>query len=233
MIDRTRLSAELIRFARLLVNDYAVSDALHDVVDAVTAVLGIRGAGVSLARDDELVAAAANSEEIADLERVQEQAGAGPCIEAYRTGKAVFVGDLTVDRPRWPALAATAANAGIVATAGVPMHLNGTRLGALNLYDSRPHDWTEDEAEVAALLAAIATGYVVNASRLDQVRHTAEQLQEALDSRIIIEQAKGVIAGQRNVSVDEAFLALRAHARSNNVPLRDVADGVVNLGLRP
>lgn len=113
------------------------------------------------------------------------------------------------------------------------MHLNGTRLGVLNLYHDHPHDWTDDELEVAELLAYMATAYVANAARLDQVRHTAEQLQEALDSRVIIEQAKGILAGERGITVDEAFAVLRSHARTNNVSLRAVANAVVNLRLRP
>jgi GAF domain-containing protein len=133
---------------------------------------------------------------------------------------------------RWPELAAAAADVGIVAVAGIPMHLNGTRLGALDLYHDRPHDWTDD-VEAARLLAYMATAYVANAARLDQVRHTAEQLQEALDSRVVIEQAKGILAGERNITVDEAFATLRSHARNNHVSLRAVADAVVNLRLRP
>ena len=233
MIDQSRLVDELARFAGMLVDDYAVSDALHDLVDAITVIIGIHGAGVSLAQGDRLTFATAANEDIATLERLQEQTQRGPCVEAYHSGEAVFVPDLATHMQRWPVLAEAATAMGVGALAGIPMHLTGTKLGAINLYHTRVHEWTDDEAQVAQLLAALATGYIVNASRLDQARHTADQLQEALESRIIIEQAKGLLAGERNISVDEAFKLLRAHARSNNAPLRAIADAVVNLRLRP
>lgn len=188
---------------------------------------------MSLAKGDKLVFATAANESVVALERLQEGADLGPCVEAYASGNAVFVSDVAAENRRWPALADAAMGAGIVALAGIPLHLNGTKLGALNLYDIRHRDWNEEEAKAAELLAAVATGYVVNATRLDQVRQTSEQLQEALDSRVIIEQAKGILAGERNISIDEAFQQLRTHARNNNASLRAIADAVVNLRLRP
>jgi GAF domain-containing protein len=220
-------------FTRRLVHDYTITDVLHDLVDEATNLLGVAGAGISLARDDQLVFATAAGEPVSTLERVQEQAQAGPCVEAHRSGQPVLVADLRLHADRWPALAGAAGELGLVAVAGVPMHLNGSRLGALNLYHDHPHDWTDDDVGIAQLLAHMGTAYVANAARLDQARHTAEQLQEALDSRVIIEQAKGILAGERNISVDEAFATLRSHSRNNNVSLRAVADAVVNLRLRP
>jgi len=233
MIDQDQLFEELNRFAKLLVIDYAVSDALHDLVDAVTAILSIYGAGVSLAQGDVLAFATAANDDVITLERIQEQVQSGPCVDAYRSGQCVFVSDLTAEGSRWPELAEAAAGVGVVALAGIPMHLNGTKLGAVNLYDTQPRHWDDDERKTAELLAGLATGYIVNASRLDQVRHTAEQLQEALDSRVIIEQAKGILAGERGITIGEAFQVLRSHARKNNAPLRAVAEAVVNLRLRP
>jgi GAF domain-containing protein len=231
--DRELLVRELSSFARKLITDYPVSDALHDLVDATTAILEIHGAGVSLARDDVLSFVTAGSEDLAALERIQERHQLGPCVEALRSGTAVLVADLNDDPQRWPDLTSAALRSGIVAVAGIPLHLNGTRLGAVDLYDTKRHDWTEDEAQTAELIAALAAGYLANATHLDQARHTAEQLQDALDSRIIIEQAKGILAGERKISIDEAFQVLRSHARNRGVPLRDVANAVVRLGLRP
>jgi GAF domain-containing protein len=236
VIDRGLLVNELYGFVQKLVTDCPVSDALHDLVDATTAILDIHGAGVSLAQHGSLSFATAGSEDIAELEQIQEQAQAGPCIDAFRSGRPVLVADLTElteATRRWPQLREAALRRGIIAVAGIPLHLNGVGLGAVDLYDVRRHDWTPDEAGTAALIAALAAGYVANASHLDQARHTAQQLQEALDSRVVIEQAKGVLAGERGISVDEAFEVLRKHARSNGAPLRDVARAVVHLGLRP
>ncbi|WP_395692726.1 ANTAR domain-containing protein [Nocardioides sp.] len=233
MPDRSLLVDELSRFARTLVTDYPVSDALHDLVESTTAILGIHGAGTSIARAGTLTFVTAAPEDIAAIEEVQERHQVGPCIDVYRSGEPVCVADVTAERDRYPALAAAASSRGIVAIAAVPLQLNAARLGALDLYDTRPHEWTEEEIHTAGLLASMATGYIANASQLDQARQTAEQLQEALDSRVIIEQAKGVIAGERGITVDQAFQVLRAHARRNSAPLRDVANAVVHLGLRP
>ena len=94
-------------------------------------------------------------------------------------------------------------------------------------------DWTADDLDAARILADMATSYVINASELDRQRRVNEQLKEALASRIVIEQAKGALAAERGISVDEAFEVLRRHARSHSMNLRKVADAVVTLGLRP
>jgi GAF domain-containing protein len=227
------LLGELERFARQLITDYSVSDALHDLVDASVTLLDLEGAGTLLARGGRLEFAAATPGAVTLLEELQERDQSGPCAEAFSTGETALVADLALERDQWPELVAVAERSGIRSVAATPLHLNGTRLGVLDLYDGRPRAWTDDDVRTAELLAALAAGYIANASRLDQARRTADQLQEALDSRVIIEQAKGVLAGERGIPVDQAFQVLRAHARSHNAPLREVANAVVNLGLRP
>ena len=113
------------------------------------------------------------------------------------------------------------------------MRLNGTKLGALNLYDSARRDWSAEDVQVARLLADMATGYAANASRLDKLQHTTTQLQSALESRVVIEQSKGVLAAERSISVDRAFEVLRTYSRSHNRSLREIAEAVVNGTLRP
>lgn len=233
MTDQAALTRVLREFARLLVNDYEISDALHDLVDGVTEVLGITGAGVSLADDGNVHFATAVSEPISMLERAQEETQAGPCVEAHRSGREVLVPDLFDGPPRWPLVIRAASRAGIVAVAGIPMRLNDAKVGALNLYHNARRDWDEEELGAARLLADVTTGHLANAARLDRIRHTAEQLRTALDTRVIIEQAKGVLAGERNITVDAAFELLRSHARAHNSSLRSVAQAVVNLRLRP
>lgn len=106
-------------------------------------------------------------------------------------------------------------------------------LGALNVYDDHVRKWSETDIESGRVLANMATGYILHASRLGEADRLNEQLQNALDSRIVIEQAKGILAGEHGVSVDDGFEILRQHARSNRASLRDVADAVVKIGLRP
>lgn len=233
MVDQALMLSELNRFARVLVTDYPVSDALHDLVESAAAILGIHGAGMSLVREGRLAFATATPQDITAIEQVQEVHQAGPCVDAFQADDAVLIADISAHGDRWPDLVRTATETGIVAIGAIPLRLDGLHLGTLDLYDIRPHDWTEEEAEVARLLAALATGYIANSSRLDRARETTAQLQQALDSRVIIEQAKGLLAGERGISVDDAFQVLRAHARNRGASLRDVANAVVNLGLRP
>ncbi len=232
MTDQGRLLEVLTSFARHLVTDYAVSDALHDLVDGSTAVLQVAGAGVSLVDDGRLAFVTATPEQLASLERVQEDTQSGPCVDAYREGRPVVIANLDDVPQRWPELADAAKDAGLIAVAGIPMRLNGSLIGVLNLYDDKPRDWTDDDVAGATLLADVASAYVANAQRLDRAQATADQLQHALDSRVIIEQAKGMIANQRGISVDAAFELLRSHARSHQASLRSVAEAVVNLRLQ-
>ena len=177
--------------------------------------------------------ATALDERSSHLERVQENGQAGPCVDAWRSGKAVAVADLDEAEHRWGAYGQAAREAGIAAIAGIPMLLNGEKIGTLNIYSNTRRDWTEEDLDAARVLADMATSYIINASKLAQQRRINEQLQEALASRIVIEQAKGVLAAERGISIDEAFQRLRRHARSHRAPLRTVAEAVVNLGLRP
>lgn len=233
MASQAVLVRVLSDFARTLVSNYAIGDVLYDLVERVTEVLDLAGAGVTLEADGRMTTATAFSERVARLERVQEEAQTGPCVEAHRTGQPVLVADIGDEAERWGEFVAAARDVGISAVAGIPMQLGPARLGALNLYAAGPRSWSEEDVAVAQVLADMATSYLASASALEQSRRTAEQLEEALRSRVLIEQAKGMLAAERNVSVDRAFELLRDHARNHNASLRSVADAVVRLGLRP
>jgi GAF domain-containing protein len=233
MVDQEALMQTLSDFTRTLVSEYSVGDVLQELVERVPGVLGISRAGVSLAGGGRLGFATAIDESASMLEQVQEQHQQGPCVEAHEHGQAVLVADLGDDSGRWPALAGAARSVGVVAAAGIPMHLGEIKLGALNLYAAERREWSDEDVRVARLLADMATAYLVNASMLEKSRRLAEQLQEALDSRMVIEQAKGLLAGERKLSLDAAFELLRGHARGHSSSVRAVADAVVRLGLRP
>lgn len=191
MADQHLLTRTLSEFAATLVKGFAISDVLHDLADRVTVVLGIDSAGVSVQESGRLRFVTALDERAARLEKAQEHGQAGPCVDAWRSGKAVAVTDLSECASSWGTCPQEAREAGIVAIAGIPM-----RLG-------------------------------------DKTRRINGQLQEALDSRIIIEQAKGVLAAELGISVDRAFDLMRRHARAHSASLRAVAQAVVHLGLRP
>lgn len=230
--DSVRLLGVLTSYTHLLVDDYSISDALHDLTDGVCDVLGSSGAGVSLEVEGRLEFAIAHPEAVVSMERVQERHQYGPCVEAHRTGQLVSLVDVRSTGEQWPELAQTAQEVGLAAVVGVPIRFNGTHLGVLNVYDAQPHEWDPADLRVAEVLAAMAAGLVANARRLDHVRTTADQLQRALDSRVIIEQAKGMVAADRNVSLDEAFRLLRSRARSQHATLQSVSKAVVDLRLK-
>ncbi len=231
-MDRSaRLTESLVEFARTLTGEFDISDVLNDLAARVPTVLDIAGAGVSLVSGDGVSFATANAEMTAALERVQEEGNAGPCVDAIRSNEDVLVANISDEGHRWPEYVATAERLGIVAVAALPMR-NSRKLGALDLYDTRVRHWTPDDVITARVFADVATSYVLSASDLERERRTVEQLTLALDSRVVIEQAKGIVAHSYGISVDAAFLRLRKYARDHKANLREVAQAVVSLGLR-
>ena len=219
----------LERFAAALTSGYGIGDVLHNLTGEMADVLNLSGAGVTLVHDGRQRFVTAAVEAIAALERVQESSQKGPCIDAVATAAPVAVPDLAEGEAsdRWPDYTVAAKDAGIQAVAGIPMLAEGAAIGAVNLYDSQPRDWSAEDLRVASIFASIATGYLAHASSARQKQRTAEQLEQALNTRLIIEQAKGVLATQREITVDEAFKRLRNYAREHNARIHDVSRSVV------
>jgi GAF domain-containing protein len=233
MSDQQLLMRALSEFAGTLAKGFAISDVLHDLAEQVSAVLGIDGAGVSVQDGDRLQFVTAHDARAAQMEGVQDAGQAGPCVDAWHSGEAITVADLRTGPHRWDDYEKAARDAGVVAIAAIPMRSDTQSIGALDLYSTKPREWSGDDLESARILADMATSYVIHASELDRQRRLNEQLREALDSRIVIEQAKGILAAERRISVDAAFEVLRGHARNHSAPLRSVAEAVVSLGMRP
>jgi GAF domain-containing protein len=232
MYDRQLFLQTLSRFAVVLPARYDLEAALSELTESVTAVLGLSGSGVTMAENGRLRFVTAVSAASGELERTQEDQQAGPCREAFDTGVVVRVTDVRLESARWPEFSATAKRLGVAGVAGIPMRLADDMIGALNVYAAGPREWSDEDISVAAVLADVATSYVVNASKLRQQEQLSEQLQQALESRIIIEQAKGITAQQHAVSIDKAYQLMRRHARSNNASLRVVAEAIVAVGLQ-
>src|SRR4051794_7216336 len=232
MADQRLLFKALSDFAHTLVLRYAVADVLFRLTDHVTDVLDVAGAGVSLGdKDGHLRFITASNELITEIERVQELAQHGACVDAYQSSVIVQCDDLTTET-RWSELVPDALRLGLRSVVAIPMRLSDASIGSLNVYDVRRRNWRDDDLQAAQLLADMAVSYVVNASDLERSERVRAQLQQALDSRVVIEQAKGMIAAEQEVGVDEAFKRLRQHARTRNASLHSVAEAVVNLGLR-
>lgn len=235
MYDHQLFVKALSEFTRVLLTPCEIHTALGELADRVTEVLGLAGSGVSLARDGRLEFDTAYGPAVAELERTQERVQVGPCVTAFQTGKVVAVSDLTTYSGQWPDYCAAAAGARITAVASLPMRLDDAEpaVGALNLYADGPREWPEEDLAAAAVMADMATAYLINASHHRKQVELAEQLQHALNSRVLIEQAKGVLVANHRITPAQAFERLRRHARNRGVKLTAVADAVIRGKLDP
>jgi GAF domain-containing protein len=222
----------LAEFARAMTETYDVTDALSRLGEALTDVLDVTGVGISVVDPDgALRYATSTSELVTAIERVQENAQAGPCYEAFQTNRPVLVPEID-ERADWNEFRTAAGSLGLRSVAGVPIAVRREVLGAVNLYQLGSRTWTPQDIETAGLFADMAAAYLLHAA-LEDTRRLADQLQYALDSRIVIEQAKGILAAAWGVSVDEAFHRLRSYVRGSGTTLRAAAGDVVQRGFRP
>jgi len=232
MVERGEFFDSVAVFARNLAGGFDISDVLHDLCERVTSMTDeVDAAGVSVLTEDRLRFATALDEVTSQLERVQDHEQRGPCVDAARGGQAVLVSDLAARNP-YGVYGSTALGLGIHAVAGIPL-LASAPIGALNLYRYQPSPWADADIAAARVFADMAASYIVNASALQQQRRMTEQLQEALESRVVIEQAKGLLAREHGCSPDQAFARLRGYARNHNENIHTVAKAVIDLGLRP
>ena len=162
------------------------------------------------------------------LELFEVQSQQGPCLDCYRSGQPVLNRDLSSATGRWPRFAVEAIAAGFRTVHALPMRLRGTIIGALNLFHVEPGDMRPTDIEAAQALADVATIAILQRRAVLEKQVVNEQLNHALNSRIVIEQAKGMIAEQKGVDVEHAFTLLRNHARSHNLRLGDVAAAVID-----
>jgi GAF domain-containing protein len=234
MYDQALLLRTLSRFAAVLPARYDLQETLSELTESVTAVLGLCGSWVTVSDQGELRSVNGVDQAFAELDRDHTHLHPFPCPcrEAYSSGEMVRVTDIRHESARWPEFSAAATRLSMAGVAAVPMRLADEIIGALNLYSPEPRDWSDQDMAVAEVLASMATSYIVNASKLSQQEQLSQQLQEALTSRVVIEQAKGIVSQQRSVTLAAAYQLMRTHARSNNASLRVVAEAIVSVGLR-
>lgn len=227
-MSRERALAEaFVEVADTLVDDFDVIDFLHVLAEHCVRLLDVDAAGLMLAdHRGTLHASAASSENARLLELFELQADAGPCVDCYRSGAPVVNADLDANAERWPQFAEAARLAGFVSVHALPLRLRETVIGALNLFCSSPAPLGEQDVRVGQALADVATIGILAQRGLAQADLIATQLQNALNSRIAIEQAKGALAERHQITVDEAFAILRRHARANNLRISDLARDV-------
>jgi GAF domain-containing protein len=229
MSSTQQIKDTFIELAEQLVTDYDIIDFLDTLARRIVDLLDVTACGLVLAdHHGTLNLVAASSEQARLLELFQLQNSEGPCLESYRGGVPVICSDLAeVDR-RWSLFAPRARDAGYRAVHALPMRLGDTVLGAINLFNAEPGPLEPDAVALGQATADVATIGIVHERTIRHYEIVTEQLQTALNSRILIEQAKGVLAERLHISIAGAFHALRSHARANNRKLHDVAAAVVD-----
>jgi len=222
------LAGAFVDLADTLVSDYDVADLLYRLVEHTVHLLDAAEAGLLLSdQRGGLHVMASTSEKTKLLELFQLQADEGPCLDCYHSGAAVAVDDLAAESARWPRFTPVALAEGYVAVHAFPMRLREVTIGALNLFSTRAGALPDDDRHVAQALADVATIGLLQERAIHHNDELVAQLEGALASRVVIEQAKGVLAEQGGLDMDAAFRVLRAHARDNNLRLADVARDVV------
>ena len=219
-----QLAEAFVEAADTLVDDFDVIDFLHTLAERCVQLLDVEAAGMMLAdQRGQLHATSASTENARLLELFELQTDAGPCLDCYRTGLPVINGDLEANRESWPRFAEAAQATGFVSVHALPLRLRTSVIGALNLFCAKPGALSEADSRTAQALADVATIGILAQRSVHQAELLSGQLQSALTSRVIIEQAKGVLAERHQVSIDQAFQLLRGHARANNRHLSDLA----------
>lgn len=228
------LARTLVELADTLVDDFDVVELLTLLADRCVDVLDVSAAGLMLAAPDgDLRVVASSSEEMRLVELFELQSQEGPCPECYRTGEPAMAQDLAADKDLWPLFGPVALEAGFRSVHALPMRLRGVTIGALNLFRSDAGRLEEADVVAAQALADVATIAILQHRAAMQAHLVVDQLNHALNSRVMIEQAKGVIAERSGLDMEDAFRWLRDFARSRNLLLVDVAQSVIDGKVSP
>jgi len=223
--DRERLlSQTLVELADTLVTGFDVVEFTHLLTERCVEILGAAAAGLMLADHRGSLQIMASSDERAHLlELFELQNHEGPCLDCYRTGNLVVNEGLEGDGGRWPVFSPEARVAGYLSVHAIPMRLRDKTLGALNLFRSESGMLEEADVRAGQAMADVATIGILHQRALRESQVAVVQLEEALTSRVTIEQAKGMLAERAKVGTDQAFLLLRTYARINNHSMGEVA----------
>ena len=233
----TLLINAFVELADTLVDDYDIIALLDSLAGHCVELLTADAAGILLAdAHDKLHVVASTNEQTAWMELLQLQADEGPCVECFRTVTAVSVVDLSDTTQRWPrftnALAAALADREPYRSVhALPLRLRGEPIGALNLFHHQPGPLPAADLALGQALADVATIGILSERAINRGEILNEQLQTALNSRVIIEQAKGVLAERGNIDMNAAFDRLRSYSRDHNLKLSDVGRQIVESGL--
>jgi GAF domain-containing protein len=223
-----QLLGTFVTLADSLVDDFDVVDVLQRLVDECISLFDASAAGILLlSPSNQLEVIVSTSERSELVELMQLRVGAGPCVQAAMTGQVVSVDDVDQIADRWPAFAADARASGFSSIHAIPLRLRDSTLGSLNLFRDSPGALNAADAAAAQALADIATISILQQRLVEESELAQAQLQRALDSRVVIEQAKGYLAQRQDIDMDEAFARIRRFARSTQTRIGVVAADVI------
>lgn len=228
-----RLAQAFVALADTLVDEFDLLDFLRMLTERSVELLDVAAAGVILIDErGGLRVASASSERAELLEVFAVQTEDGPCIECVQSGEPVASTDLTAAADRWPRFTAAAHECGFRAAQSLPMRLRKQVVGVLTLLNTEANGVEEHSTKLGQALADIATIGILQQRAIGRGELLSEQLQTALNSRVVIEQAKGVLtAHQDGLDMEQAFNMLRKYARSQNLRLSDLAHAVAERGV--
>jgi transcriptional regulator with GAF, ATPase, and Fis domain len=226
-----RLTQAFVELADTLVADFDLMEFLHTLTERCVELLDVDAAGLLLADQRgslRLVAASTDQAQVLELFQLQDEEG--PCLDCYRGGQVVTLTNISDQEPtrRWPRFSAAATEMGFAGVHAIPMRLREDIIGTLNLFRTTPNGLDTDGARVARALVDVATIGILQERAVRHQEMVTEQLQAALNSRVVIEQAKGILAERHDLNPDEAFTVLRRYARSHNRRLAELGREVIN-----
>lgn len=228
------LARTFVELADTLVDDFDVVELLTLLAHRCVEMLDVVAAGLMLvAPEGDLRVVASSSEEMRLVELFELQSAEGPCPECYQTGEPSLTEDLSADELRWPSFGPVAVKAGFLSAHALPMRLRGVTIGALNLFRTERGVLEEADVVAAQALADVATIAILQHRAAAQAHLVVDQLNHALTSRVVIEQAKGILSERAGLDMEGAFSWLRHHARNHNLLLIDVAQAIINGTLAP
>lgn len=228
------VAQSFVALADTLVDDFDVVELLDRLVADCVTLLGVDAAAILLLNRDRHLEVVASSNEASYLMEVfQLESRSGPCVEAVQTGEAVSITDIEHLQSRWPAFARAIEGQGFSAVYALPMRLRDEKIGALNLFNSTQPPLSDFDRRLSQALADVATIGILQQRTVSRASVLVEQLQAALNTRISVEQAKGVIAEFGGVDMGIAFEAIRSFARKNRLKLSSVAESLIRRELEP
>ena len=229
MAREDQLVEALVALADTLVDHYDIIDFLQTLAERCVDLVDVSAAGIMLADPQrELRHAACSNEQMRLVELFELQVAEGPCFDAYRTQAPVICASPEEAAKRWPDFARNAVKSGFAAFSAIPMRLRSDVVGALNLFSSDPRALGDDDIKVVQAMADIATIGILQERSIRDAHAFSTQLEVALESRVVIEQAKGIVAERNHISVDESFEQIRGFARAHNRLLSESARQVID-----